>query len=63
MKLVIRKPGRIVSNAEVCGTLAARDGIKTGPGCPNGQDAYDGKIVVVSRRAQRRSRYATGWGL
>lgn len=50
MRIVIRRTGRIVANAEVCGTLAERDGIKTGPGCPNGQDAYDGKVVVVSRR-------------
>lgn len=36
------------SNPQVCGTLAARDGFKTGPRPPNGQDAYDGKLIVAS---------------
>ena len=36
------------SNPQVCGTLAARDGFKTGPRTPNGQDAYDGKLIVAS---------------
>ena len=35
------------SNPQVCGTLAARDGIKTGQRTPNGQDAYDGKLIVA----------------
>lgn len=26
--------------------LAYRDGYKTGPGTPNGQDAFDGKLLV-----------------
>lgn len=30
----------------ICGTLAWRDGFKTGPATPNGQDAYDGKLIV-----------------
>lgn len=33
-------------DGQVCGCLAARDGIKTGTHTPNGQDAYDGKLVV-----------------
>ncbi len=36
------------TNPQVCGTLAARDGFKTGPRTPNGQDAYDGKLIVAS---------------
>lgn len=32
---------------DFAGTLSARDGIKTGPGTPNGEDAYDRKLVVV----------------
>ena len=43
---VLQRPVR--SNPQVCGTLAARDGIKTGPRTPNGQDAYDGKLIVAS---------------
>lgn len=34
---------------DAAGTLCARDGIKTGPGCPNGQDAWDGKLIVEAR--------------
>ena len=32
---------------DFAGTLCARDGIKTGPGTPNGEDAYDRKLVVM----------------
>lgn len=39
----------LVIVADACGTLCARDGIKTGPGCPNGQDAWDGKLIVEAR--------------
>ena len=39
----------LVISEEVVGTLCARDGIKTGPGCPNGQDAWDGKLIVEAR--------------
>lgn len=31
---------------DFAGTLCARDGIKTGPGTPNGEDAYDRKLVA-----------------
>lgn len=31
----------------VAGTLCYRDGFKTGASTPNGQDAYDGKLVVM----------------
>ena len=31
---------------DVCGTLCARDGIKTGARTPNGQDAQDHKLIV-----------------
>ena len=50
---VLQRPVRATqtsggSNPQVCGTLAARDGFKTGPRTPNGQDAYDGKLIVAS---------------
>ena len=32
---------------DFAGTLCARDGIKTGPHSPNGEDAYDRKLVVM----------------
>ena len=39
----------LVIAEDIVGTLCARDGIKTGPGCPNGQDAWDGKLIVEAR--------------
>ncbi len=50
---VLHRPRRATqtgggTNPQVCGTLAARDGFKTGPRTPNGQDAYDGKLIVAS---------------
>lgn len=36
-------------NAPVSGTLCWRDGFKTGPSTPNGQDAYDGKLICAFR--------------
>ena len=33
---------------DCCGTLCARDGFKTGPRTPNGQDAFDRKLIVQS---------------
>ena len=50
---VLQRPVRATqisggSNPQVCGTLAARDGFKTGPRNPDGQDAYDGKLIVAS---------------
>ena len=38
---------------DCCGTLCARDGIKTGRRTPNGQDAFDKKLVVHTRSASR----------
>ena len=35
---------------DFAGTLCARDGIKTGPHTPNGEDAYDRKLVVMKMR-------------
>ena len=40
---------------DCCGTLCARDGIKTGRRTPNGQDAFDKKLVVHTRSASRHS--------
>lgn len=37
----------IIFPLDFCGTLTARDGIKTGSGTPNGEDAYDKKLVCV----------------
>lgn len=39
---------------DVCGTLCARDGIKTGARTPNGQDAFDRKLIVQSFSPVRR---------
>ena len=39
---------------DFAGTLCARDGIKTGPSTPNGEDAYDRKLVVMRKRRFNR---------
>jgi hypothetical protein len=39
---------------DFAGTLCARDGIKTGPHSPNGEDAYDRKLVVMMKRKKTR---------
>ena len=36
----------IIFPRDVCGTLCARDCIKTGPRTPSGQDAHDHKLIV-----------------
>ncbi|MBO6031805.1 MAG: hypothetical protein J6Q22_10155 [Prevotella sp.] len=35
---------------DFAGTLCARDGIKTGPSTPNGEDAYDRKLIVMRKK-------------
>ena len=35
---------------DFAGTLCARDGIKTDPSTPNGEDAYDRKLVVMKMK-------------
>ncbi len=43
---------------DFAGTLCARDGIKTGPHSPNGEDAYDRKLVVMRRKnLSKRSKF------
>ena len=39
---------------DFAGTLCARDGIKTGPHSPNGEDAYDRKLVVMKTKKRLR---------
>ena len=39
---------------DFAGTLCARDGIKTGPSTPNGEDAYDRKLVVMRVRKRKK---------
>lgn len=38
---------------DFAGTLCARDGIKTGPATPNGEDAYDRKLGVMKMKRRR----------
>ena len=40
---------------DFAGTLCARDGIKTGPRPPNGEDAYDRKLIVMRIRKKRKN--------
>ena len=37
---------------DVCGTLCARDGIKTGRRTPSGQDAWQKKLIVQQRKGK-----------
>ena len=41
---------------DFAGTLCARDGIKTGPSTPNGEDAYDRKLVCMRVRRRKSVR-------
>ena len=43
---------------DYAGTLCARDGIKTGPHTPNGEDAYDRKLIVTKIRRKSRRFYS-----
>ena len=38
---------------DCCGTLCARDGIKTGRRTPSGMDAYQKKLIVQTRREDK----------
>lgn len=51
----IRKKGyKLLFPLDFVGTLCARDGIKTGPHTPNGEDAYDRKLIVTMRKKTRK---------
>ena len=51
----IRKKGyKLLFPLDFVGTLCARDGIKTGPHTPNGEDAYDRKLIVTMRKKSRK---------
>ena len=43
---------------DFAGTLWAREGSKTGPSTPNGEDAYDRKLVVMKMKGKRRKFYS-----
>lgn len=47
----------LVFPLDFAGTLCARDGIKTGPHSPNGEDAYDRKLVVMRMRRKQSQRF------
>ena len=49
-----KKQFDILFPLDFSGTLCARDGIKTGPHSPNGEDAYDRKLVCMRVRRKRR---------
>ena len=42
---------RLTYPIDCCGTLCARDGIKTGRRTPSGQDAWQKKLIVHTRSA------------
>lgn len=43
---------------DFAGTLCARDGIKTDPCTPNGEDAYDGELGVMKMKRKSRKFYS-----
>lgn len=52
MNAIPKKKYDLLFPLDFSGTLCARDGIKTGPHTPNGEDAYDRKLVAM--RVKRR---------
>lgn len=50
MSSIRKKTYSLIFPLDFAGTLAARDGIKTGPSTPNGEDAYDRKLVCMVKR-------------
>ena len=52
MSSIRKKTYSLIFPLDFAGTLAARDGIKTGPSTPNGEDAYDRKLVVMRIKRQ-----------
>ena len=47
---------RLAFPLDFAGTLCARDGIKTGSHTPNGEDAYDRKLVAMVLKRKKRKK-------
>lgn len=50
LRSIRKKRYSLLFPLDFAGTLCARDGIKTGPHSPNGEDAYDRKLVVMRKK-------------
>ena len=53
MSSIPKKTYSLTFPLDFAGTLCARDGIKTGPSTPNGEDAYDRKLVVMKKKRRK----------
>lgn len=53
LRSIRKKRYSLMFPLDFAGTLCARDGIKTGPHSPNGEDAYDRKLVVMRKKRTR----------
>ena len=54
--MIRKKTYDLMFPLDFAGTLCARDGIKTGPSTPNGEDAYDRKLVCMRVRSRKSVR-------
>jgi hypothetical protein len=53
LHFIRKRKYKLLFPLDFAGTLCARDGIKTGPHSPNGEDAYDRKLIVMKIRRKR----------
>ena len=56
MRVIAKKNYDLLFPLDFAGTLCARDGIKTGPRTPNGEDAYDRKLIVMRMKKGKTTR-------
>ena len=56
LHFIRKRKYKLLFPLDFAGTLCARDGIKTGPHSPNGEDAYDRKLIVMKIRRKRNIR-------
>ena len=54
LHFIRKRKYKLLFPLDFAGTLCARDGIKTGPHSPNGEDAYDRKLVVMRMRRKHK---------
>ena len=54
LKTIRKRKYNLMFPTDFAGTLCARDGIKTGPHSPNGEDAYDRKLICMKMKRKVR---------
>lgn len=53
LRMIKKKNYDLMFPLDFAGTLCARDGIKTGSRTPNGEDAYDRKLICMRIKRRR----------